>query len=275
VTGLPFSSAEAMGAFLLVFFRITGAALSAPLLSNRGFPTQLRVWLVFLLALLMFPLEHARLAPGTIAHLLENEVAALLTVLSELAIGWSIGWLASVMVFAAQLAGHIIGQEIGFSIGEVFDPVSEGQGAITTQLFFTLALVGFVLLGGPELLVHTIHRSFAVLPPGGVVAAAGLIPAVGLFDPQLLVIDAGSGLWTAGVTLALPVMVGLMLATAAMAILARAVPEMNVFVLGFTIRIILGLFTTWLVLPFIGDAFAACLEVTREILEDLLRAWGG
>jgi len=274
VLGLPLESVDAMGAFLLVFFRITGVALSAPLLSNRSFPVQVRIGLVFFLSLLMFPLEWERLGTGTMARLLEDEVAAALTVLSEIAIGWTIGWLASVMVFAAQLAGHILGQEIGFSIGEVFDPVSEGQSAITTQLFFTLALVGFVLLGGPDLLVHSIHRSFAVLPPGGVIAAAGLSGATGIFDPDPLVVDAGGELWRAGVAMALPGMVGLMLATAAMAILARAVPEMNVFVLGFTIRILLGLFTTWLVLPFIGDVFEAYLGVTGELLGELLGAWG-
>ena len=138
-----------------------------------------------------------------------------------------------------------------------------------------LALVGFVLLGGPDLLVHSIHRSFAVLPPGGVIAAAGLLSGVPLFDPSLLVVDAGGELWRAGVMMALPGMVGLMLATAAMAILARAVPEMNVFVLGFTIRILLGLFTTWLVLPFIGDVFEAYLEITAGLLGELLGSWQG
>ncbi len=273
--GWPLETAEAMASFLLVFFRITGAMLSAPLFSNRSFPVPLRLWLAVMLALLMFPLEWGRLEPGAMSRLLENEFAAALTVASEIAVGWTIGWIASVMVFAAQLTGHILGQEIGFSIGEVFDPVSEGQSAIVTQLFFTLALVGFVLLGGPQMLVHTIHQSFAVLPPGGVVAAAGLAPGSGLFDPSMLVRDAGGDLFSSGVVLALPGMVGLMLATAAMAILARAVPEMNVFILGFTIRIMLGLFTTWLVLPFIGDAFEAYLGVTREMLEGLLLSWGG
>jgi len=275
VTGLPIETAEAMAAFLLVFFRITGAALSAPLLSNRSFPIQVRIGLVLFLSILMFPLEWERLEEGAMTRLLDDELAAVLTVLSELAIGWTIGWIASVMVFAAQLAGHLLGQEIGFGISEVLDPVSENPSAVTTQLFFTLSLVGFVLLGGPDLLVHSIHRSFAALPPGGVIAAAGLAPAIGLFDPALLVVDAGGEMWRAGVTMALPGMAGLMLATAAMGILARAVPEMNVFVLGFTIRILLGLFTTWIVLPFIGDAFEAYLEVTAGLLGELLGSWEG
>ncbi len=273
--GIPLETTEAMVVFLLVFFRITGVMLSAPLFSNRSFPVSVRMWFAVVLAMLMFPLVWGRTVEGGLESLLDSEVAATLVVMSELAIGWTIGWIASVMVFAMQLAGHVLGQEIGFSIGEVFDPVSEGQSAITTQLFFTLALVLFVVLDGPDLIVHAVNRSFVVMPPGGVIASIGLAPASSIFDAGLLVKDAGSDFFTNGVTLALPGMVGLMLATAAMAILARAVPEMNVFILGFTIRILLGLFTTWLVLPFIADVFAGYLEVTQLMLEDLFLVWKG
>ena len=111
--------------FLLVFFRITGVMLSAPLFSNRSFPVPVRMWFAIVLALMMFPLVWGRSVEGTIEELLRSELSAALVVLSEFAIGWSIGWIASIMVFAMQLAGHLLGQEIGFSIGEVFDPVSE------------------------------------------------------------------------------------------------------------------------------------------------------
>lgn len=275
MTGLPVETLEAMVAFLLVFFRITGMTLSAPIFSNRGFPVSLRAWIAVLLAAVMFPIEWARLEDGALVELFRSEFGAVLTVLSEIAIGWTIGWIASVMVFAAQLAGHILGQEIGFSIGEVFDPMSESRGSVTTQLFFTLGLVAFVLLGGPDLVVGALHHSFVVLPPGGAVAAAGLVPATGLFDAGFLVNDVGGEMWRSGVTMALPGMVGLMIATAAMAILARSVPEMNVFVLGFTIRIVVGLFTTWLVLPFIGDVFEFTIGVTADMLEELFVVWRG
>ena len=273
--GLPLETTEAMTVFLLVFFRITGVMLSAPLFSNRSFPVPVRLWCAVLLAMVMFPVVWGRTADGALTELFSSEIGAALAVGTELAIGWTIGWIASVMVFAMQLAGHILGQEIGFAIGEVFDPVSEGQSAITTQLFFTLALVLFVVLGGPDLIVHATNTSFTVLPPGGMVAAIGVAPGVEFLDAEFLVRDAGSAMFRTGLTIALPGMVGLMIATAAMAILARAVPEMNVFVLGFTIRILLGLFTTWLVLPFIGDVFAASLDLTTAMLEDLLLIWRG
>jgi len=71
------------------------------------------------------------------------------------------------------------------------------------------------------------------------------------------------------------VMFGLMLATGAMAILARSVPEMNVFILGFTIRILLGLFTVWMILPLVGEVFAAGMQVSVEMLDQLLLMWRG
>ena len=270
---LPIESTEALVVFLLVFFRITGVLLSAPLFSNRGFPVPVRLWVGVLLALVMFPVIWGRSADGALLRLLESEVALVLAVGTELAIGWMIGWIASVMVLAMQLAGHIVGQEIGFAIGEVFDPISEGQSAITTQLFFTLGLVLFVILGGTQLVVDAANQSFTVLPPGGVVAAIGAGGA--LLDPEFLVVDTGNDLFRNGLRIALPGMVGLMLATGAMAILARSVPEMNVFILGFTIRILLGLFTVWMILPLVGEVFAAGMQVSVEMLDQLLLMWRG
>ncbi|MFQ5654580.1 MAG: flagellar biosynthetic protein FliR [Planctomycetota bacterium] len=263
---MPLLTIEGMAAFLLVFFRMTGVTLSAPLFSNRSFPVQLRIWFAFFCALACFPLAWDRTEDGALLGLFDTPWGAALAVGSELSVGWALGWTVSVMVWGAQMAGHILGQEIGLSIGEVFDPVSEAQGSVVAQLFFTIGLLAFVILDGPELLLVAVSGSFEVAPPGSF--------PFGLADGAFLTRDLGGEVWRLGVKIALPGMVTLLLVTIAMAILARAVPEMNIFILGFAIRIVFGLLATLLVLPFVADLFRGFMETTSAALAQLMEMWG-
>ncbi|MEM7168391.1 MAG: flagellar biosynthetic protein FliR [Planctomycetota bacterium] len=264
---LPFTTLEMTGAFLLVFFRMTGLVIAAPLFSNQSFPMTLRVWFAFMLAAVMFPIAWNYLPSGALLAKLQHPWLSILAVGGEFAIGWIIGWAASVMIWAAQLAGHLVGQEIGMSIGEVFDPISQTQSSALSQLFFTFALLLFVILGGHHLVVMSVSQSFEAAPIGTFPIGAG----TGKFLAQEL----GSDLWVMGVKTALPTMFALIFVTVAMAILARTVPEMNIFMIGFTLRIIFGLLALIVVLPFVADLFQSFLVNTQLNLERLLEMWEG
>ncbi len=253
---------DAMAAFLLVFFRVSGATLSAPLFSNRSFPLRIRIWVAFLLAVICFPLAWDKTTVGTFSGLFQGMPVMVLAVGSEIFLGWCLGFIASLMVWGAQLAGHIFDQEIGLSIGAVFDPVTEVQGAIVTQLLFTLALLVFVLLDGHHLVIISVVRSFEVVPPGSFPFSAA--------SGDFIVSGVGGELWQVGLRLALPTMAALLMVTVAMAILARVVPEMNIFVLGFALRVGLGLMLATLLLPFLVDVFREVLVTTDRLLGEFL-----
>ncbi len=141
---LPFTTLEMTGAFLLVFFRMTGLVMAAPLFSNQSFPMTLRVWFAFMLAAVMFPIAWSHIPASSLLLKLQHPWMSILAVAGEFSIGWLVGWVASLMIWAAQLTGHLVGQEIGMSIGEIFDPISETQSSALSQLFFTFALLAFV-----------------------------------------------------------------------------------------------------------------------------------
>ena len=264
---LPFSTVEAMVAFLLVFFRMTGMTLSAPLFSNDSFPMQLRIWVAFFLSLLVFPLVWAQTPEGIFTGVFRHPASAALAVAGEIAVGWVLGWTASIIVWVAQLAGHFIGQDIGLSLGDVFDPISESNSSPIALFFFTLALLAFVLMDGHHQVILAVARSFQVAPPG----SFPLTSETSLF----LVRDLGGEIWRTGLQLALPSMVALLIVTVAMAVLARAVPEMNVFILGFAVRIVVGFLSFLVVLPLVPEVFGKVMEVTSSSLERLLTLWGG
>ncbi len=262
---LPLESADRLAAFLLVFLRMTGLIVIAPLFSNRIFPMQLRIWLGFFLALLIFPLAWQSAAAGGFARLFAHPLSLLLAAGGELALGWLIGWVASVIVLAGEFAGHLIGQEIGLSLAEVFDPVSEQLGTPTTQLFFLISALVFFACGGHHLVVLSLAGSFEAAPPG--IFPCG--PATGMF----LANDLGGDVWALGLRMALPVILALVLVTVALGLLARAVPEMNVFIVGLGVRVLFGLIATIAILPFVADLLGGLVAATESNLGRLVGEW--
>ena len=85
----------------------------------------------------------------------------------------------------------------------------------------------------------------------------------------------GSGLFEASVRLALPVTVTLLLVTIAMGLLSRAVPEMNVFIIGFALRILVGLWVLVVAVPLLAEAFRVLFERAARQSEAALRALAG
>ena len=264
---LPFTSIDRLAAFLLVFLRMTGLMVAAPLLSHRAFPIRVRIWVAFMLAVLTFPLAWQVSPDGLFAGVFRQPVSTVVAVAGELALGWVVGWTASLIVWAAQLAGHVIGQEIGLSLAAVYDPVTEISGSPTTTLMFMIALLVFMLLGGHHVAIWTVARSFEVAPPGTFPFTAE--------NGAFLAGELGSEMWEMGLRMALPVMVALLLVTVSTGILARAVPEMNVFIIGLAIRVFFGLMALLAVLPFVTALFGDVIAGMSFDLDRLLESWGG
>ncbi|MFN0059547.1 MAG: flagellar biosynthetic protein FliR [Planctomycetota bacterium] len=264
---LPLATVESLAIFLLVFCRMTGVLLSAPLLSGSTLPPQLRIWLGFGCALLCFPIVRGFAPAGAATRLFSDVWLMTYAVLCELATGWVLGLVASIVLWGAQLAGHLVGQEIGLTLGDVFDPISETTGSPTTGLFYTVMLLVFLLLDGHKLLFLAVVKSYAAAPPG---ALLSLNPDSALYVTR----DLGGEIWRLGVQIALPAIIGLGLVTVALAILARTAPEMNIFVMGFTLRVGVGLLGLALIVPFVVEAFAGTVGLSQVFLDKLLAAWG-
>lgn len=247
---LPPFLLETTAGFFLVFIRYSGLMTSAPLLSTSSFPMPLRVWFSFWLAIVSYPIVGVP-SGGEYLEIFATWESLLFAVFSEFALGWILGLVCSFLIWATQLAGHFISQEIGFAIGEVFDPISQSVASPLATLFMTVATLVFVVLDGPYLIFAAIHKSIAMVPPG---TFSHLNAEVSL----AVVRDFGGDIWSTALQMALPIMFGLFLATVAMAILARTVPEMNIFILGFAIRIGLGVVALAVCIPFL-------LEFMREV----------
>lgn len=217
-------TAEFVFTWLMVFLRTTGLILQLPMLAGRSLPIMARVGLCVCLATLLANI----VPPGALPLAWGGLVAA---AAGEIVLGLALGFVGRLAFTAVDMGGRLMSSEIGLTASPGIgapEPASEPVAGLLSAF----AVVLFFALGGHELLIGALARSFRLAVPGQpqFQAAAGetLIAATGY------VIELG-------LRIAAPFIAMNFLVTMAFSVLGRVVPKMNVFVLSFSARAFLGL----------------------------------
>ena len=238
--------------FALVFFRLTGLFVAAPLFSGRDIPRGVKLGLGLLTALIVFPTVPAG-SDGLTADLGSAALAAA----AELAVGLTLGFLATMLFSAFQLAGQHIGQQMGIALADVIDPFSENEVPVIGQFQNSLALLVYVAAGGHRLLVGAAAESFRTVPLGGFRVTPGLVGSL---------VGASGRILELSFQIAAPVLVALFLSTVALGFVARAVPQMNILMLSFPLQIGLGLgVLIWTLPAVVRFSLFLCGELTGDL----------
>lgn len=232
-------------AFLLVLCRFSGLLLAAPFFGAEHVPERVKIGVAVLFALCVTPI-----LPIPDEDLLRwsQRLAGLVVLCAgEVALGLIFGLAVSLFFGAVQFAGQIIGQQIGLALASVIDPISNVEVSALGQLKYVLAVGVFVAANLHLELVGVIRRSFELVPLGATLHW----PQVG----ELLVRGLGGSMWLFALRVALPAMLGLFLVTVGLAFLSRSVPEINIFIVGFGLQALIGIYLIYLAVPLVVDLF--------------------
>lgn len=217
--------------YLMILARISPLMVTAPLWGSPLVPPQVRGFLAMLIAALLLPVTRQPLPPGLAATPFSLAFAAG----QELLLGFIVAELALLVFAAAQFAGQLADIQVGFGIANVLDPLTSAQVTLIGQLQYLGALLVFLLLDGHHLLLRGLADTFNVAPPGQPVAA--------LSAPLTLVIERGGRLmFILAAQISAPVLTALFLTNFALGLVARMLPQMNLFLVGMPINVAVGLF---------------------------------
>lgn len=215
----------AIPAFLLVFFRLTGLFLFAPVFGSNVIPRRVKTLLALTLTFCIFPI----VAPASPVQLTLPTFA--FTVGTEMLIGIIIGYGASIPLVAMQVGGQLIGQQLGLGLAQVFNPDFNEESEVISQLLFMVALVLFLLINGHHLLLAALIHSFHNVPLGGIIEPGNVLNFIlGLLQ----------AMFELGLRVGAPLLCMIFLETIAMGFVARTVPQLNILTLGFPLRIMIG-----------------------------------
>lgn len=222
----------------LVMFRLTGFVLAAPFFSGSSMPVRFKGAFVVMTAVLISPLVSKSL-PADLTL-----TAAVLGGLGELAIGLSIGFAVMLMFSATEWAGLVFGQQGGFALGEVFNPALEEHTSVTGQLYGTIFALVFLAVGGHREAIAALLDTYQRIPPLSFQFDERVIALL----LEMLVVA-----FVFAVRLAGPILIALFLAECALAVLSRAIPQLNILTIGFALRAMLGVSVAAIVLSSAGQ----------------------
>jgi flagellar biosynthetic protein FliR len=242
-------------AMLVVIARVGGLVTTAPILASPALPKMIRIVLALTIGFAVWVL----IPP--LAILSQSGVGLLFLLVVEFSLGATIGFFMSVPLVAYQMAGTLMGQQMSLALPSMLDPASDSQTDVLGQGFMMLALVSFVVVGGVEQTFAAVVASFSHLP-ATVLLEEGVVQSLGaMLDTT----------FEFAMRMALPILAVLLLQTAALAIVARSMPQLNIFSIGLPLRIFVGLLVLVAGLAFIGQTMEMYLPIEIEAVS----TWAG
>lgn len=220
---------------VLLGLRLTGLVLIAPVFSAKTVPMAIRTALIVLFTVLIHPMAYAAV------HAPPHVTPA--TALGETIIGFTIGLGAALVVGAAESAGDLLAIQIGLSGASLLDPFSNESSPVLSTFMSMFAVTVLLAFNVHLTMLEALGASLRSIPVGSAMEIQRGLGAL---------LSLGGTLFVTGLRFAAPVMATVMIGNAALAVLSRAAPQLNILSLAFPLQIGLGLFALGAAIPFIA-----------------------
>ena len=237
---------------LLIVARLSGFVAFAPVFDSSAIPMRVKLSLVLILGVVF----HFGFGLGLGAEVPLDSVWPLVGLLiKEFAVG-TVMSLTMIFIFSAfSYAGSLIAPQMGLAVSQLLDPQTQSMQPLLGTFFGMIGVIFFLAIDGHLLMIRAFAQSYELVPLGEFRVSGPLI--------QSLLASAGQ-LFVLGFKISAPVLAVVIFLNVGMAIMARAVPQVNVLVVGFIITISVGFIVLAIVLPQMGPSVRARLNDMLE-----------
>ena len=224
---------------VLLLFRVGGLIFSSPVFGRKNIPNRAKIGLVAIISYLFFTIfpQQAAIEYSTLG-------GYFIVCAGELLLGIALAFVTNIFFSLTFVAGQLIDMQIGFGIVNVYDPQNNSQIPMMGNLLNIILLIVFFGANGHLRLIQIIHLTIEKMPVGALAFSPGLaLAAVEVFAMSFML----------GVMVAMPVIASGLILEIAFGALIRTVPQMNMFVVGMPIKVLVGFVVVMFTLPaFIG-----------------------
>jgi len=213
---------------------MTSLFVLSPVFGRQNTPSYLKIGLALFTTFILAPLL------GDVVIEYSNLVDFTLIIFKELFVGIIIGYVSNMVFSALFIAGQLIDTQIGFSMINVLDPQSNIQVPLLGNFLYILSILLFLMMDGHHILFLALTKSYNIVPINSLFFTKELINnLIGIFSETFYM----------AVKIAFPITAAVLISEVALGILARMVPQMNVFMVGMPLRIALGLLVLMIIMP--------------------------
>jgi len=232
--------------FGLVLCRSAGIMVAAPVLSSASIPVRVKAAFAALMTLIMFPFATANAALPP-----PNVLAYLPVVLTEFGLGLIIGLAASMVLASLNLAGEIMSQQVGLAMARVAAPDVQIESTAISVFLGIVGLLLFLAVDGHHWFVEALAISYRDVPVGNIQwSAEGTSIITGGFGTMFVI----------ALKAAAPVMGIMFLVSVLLALMAKTVPDMNILMIGYPVKVFVGLVAMVVTFPFFWPVVSAAFR---------------
>ncbi len=246
--------------FILVFARVSAIVAFAPIFGAKSVPNQVKAMVAFSFAIVFTGILSPLDAPVE-----ATSGGLLIQMAGEAVIGAAIGFASALIFEIIIFAGYIMDYMIGFGFINIVDPQSGSSISIFAFFYSLFGLILFILVDGHHVLIELMIRSYELIPVFG--------GSVNDYSIAYLSRMTGS-IFYVGFQLAAPIFVIMFLVDFTLGMIGKAVPQFQILVVGFPIKISIGLVCIGLAMKPIAAFILGMIDGYRESLLWLLKYWG-
>ena len=226
-----------IAAFLLTLTRVSGIFLISPFFGSMNIPPFFRAGIALAMTVVLFPVVDGLGTTAAPESVLMFSAAAV----GELFVGWLIGFVAYISFAAITMAGKVMDMQVGFAIVNVVDPTSGQQIPLIGSFLYNLAVIVLLATNGHHMIIAALVESFRAVPLAGVEGNISLALIIANFTGMIFL---------TGMKIAMPITFAILLTNVGLGILSRTMPQMNIFVVGIPMQLMIGITVLSMVIPF-------------------------
>jgi len=240
--------------FLIVLVRVSGIFVISPFFSSQNISNTVKVGLTVFISVimtLMLDIEIKAL-----------EISPIILVIKELITGMIIGFICYLFFSTFYTLGQIVDMSMGFGMVNVVDPQNRIQVPLMGNFYYFLALYILFGINGHHVIIRALADSYKFIPIG----TFDLSKNIAFFLIEIL-----AKTFAIGFMLSTPIIISIFLLDLVLGILVRTMPQMNVFVVGLPLKILIGLFIIVITVPIFNSIVSNLINIMSDRIYEFLR----
>ncbi len=191
----------------------------------------------------------------------DNLTSFILLIFKEIAIGFLIGYVATMAFGAFVMAGELISTDMGLSMAEMVDPLLGDRVNPISQIFQLMAFILFLSINGHHWLINALVLSYKTVPITGFIESGFTISKL---------VQMFGGLFVSAIKVAAPVMIIMGLIVVVSGFLAKSMPQLNIFLVIFPLKILVGFLILAMLFPFVTRSMEYLFNLLRKDIFSLV-----
>ena len=243
-------------ALILVFFRMLGFFIVVPIFFPKGFPNIAKVAFTLVIAYILIPgINYSSISSV-------NNYILISLVINEIITGLTLGFVTNLCFFSVRMAGQLIDSQIGFSMINMFDPSTSSNSTLLEHLLYWSSLVLFFIIEGHHMLIRALIESFNAMTLGKFILSGESIN---------FILNAFIEFFAIGLKIAIPLVLIILITDITLGLIGRAVPQINLMILGLPVKILVGLTCFTLALPIVFKMMVNGFSNTQDLIKGLFK----